>query len=134
MTQTEERLAQAPTPQNPVVHRLGKVERRFREFAEAAEMEPGALLEKLLEEGVTQTDLARSLECTRQAVGVLASRYGLEFPGAKLDLDEMVQRTTNAKDFAEYVGLFWGELTQQQMADQLDASLSTIKRRIKMLG
>ena len=123
----------APTPTNPHVYRLGKVERRFQEFAETAEMKPGQLLEKLLGEGVTQTQLASELSCTRQAVGVLASRYGLEFPGAKLDLDEAAKASSGAKNFKDYVKKFWGDLTQKQMADQLGASLSTIKRRIKDL-
>lgn len=129
MTQT-----QVPTPTNPAVYRLGKVEKKFQEYAESAGYEPGPLLEKLLEEGVTQTQLAEVLKCTRQAVGVLASRYGLEFPGAKLDLDEEAHRVSGAKDFKDYVKKFWGELTQKQMSEQLGASLSTIKRRIKALN
>ncbi len=123
----------SPTPTNPAVFRLGKVERKFRAFAEELNMEPGPLLEKLLGEGVTQTQLAEQIGCTRQAVGVLAGRYGLEFPGAKLDLDEESRRVSGATNFADYVKKFWGELTQKQMATQLGASLSTIKRRIKAL-
>jgi DNA-binding XRE family transcriptional regulator len=123
----------APTPKNPAVYRLGKVERKFRSFAEEQDTEPGALLVKLLNEGVTQTQLAETIGCTRQAVGVLAGRYGLEFPGAKLDLDVEAKRVSGCRNFKSYVKKFWGELTQKQMAEQLGASLSTIKRRIKDL-
>lgn len=123
-----------PTPTNPHVYRLGKVERKFREFAENIEKDPGELLVQLLEEGVTQTQLAEQMGCTRQAVGVLAKRYGLEFPGAKLDLDDVARQVSGAKDFKDYVKKFWGELTQKQMAEQLGTSLSTIKRRIKALN
>ena len=122
-----------PTPSNPAVHRLGKVERRLREFADELDMEPGELLVQLLEEEVTQTALAEKLECTRQAVGVLAKRYGLEFPGAELDLDETARQVSSASDFEDYVNRYWGQMTQAQMAEQLGASLSTIKRRIKKL-
>ena len=126
----------APTPSNPAVYRLGKVERRFRAHAEASAMTPGDLLLKLLEDGVTQTELSTLLACTRQAVGILASRYGLEFPGAKLDLDAAAESMSNCADFESYVKTFWvtGQLTQKDISEQLGASLSTIKRRIKSLG
>ena len=130
MTKTK---TKKPTPDNPAVHRCGKVERRLREFAEELEMEPGELLVQLLDEEVTQTALAEKLECTRQAVGVLAKRYGLEFPGAELDLDEIARQVSDASDFEDYVNRYWGAMTQVQMAEQLGASLSTIKRRIKKL-
>jgi len=127
---------EAPTPQNPAVYRLGKVERRFRAHAAEADVTPGDLLVSLLDQGVTQTELANLLGCTRQAVGILASRYGLGFPGAKLDLDTAAQEASNCQDFQHYVQEFWvsGALTQKEISKQLGASLSTIKRRIKALN
>lgn len=112
-------------------NRVGKVERVFRALAEKVGMLPGQLLEQLLEEGVTQVQLADQIGCTRQAVGVLAARHDRVFPGAKVDLDDLVRRVSAAKNFQAYVNLFWGEMTQAEMAEQLGISLSTMKRRCK---
>lgn len=111
--------------------RVGKVERTFGALADKVNMEPAALLEQLLEEGVTQVQLAEQIGCTRQAVGVLAARHGLEFPGAKVDLDDVVSQVSTATNFQEYIDMFWGDMTQAEMAEQLGISLSTMKRRCK---
>lgn len=123
-----------PTPDNPNVFRIGKVERRFREMAEDVELTPGELLQALIDEGVTQTKLAEIIDCTRQAVGILGQRYGLDFPGARADLDESVRQHTTCEDFTEYVEMYGGSISQKSMAEMLGTSLSTLKRRIKVLG
>ena len=130
---TKEKVNQ-PSPENPHVQRLGRVEKRFRELAEAAGKEPGILLSELMEKGVTQTELSQALECTRQAVGVLARRYGLDFPGARLDLNEAARQVSTQRDFKTFVEHYWGLLTQEQMAEELGTSVSTLKRRIRKLG
>jgi transcriptional regulator len=123
-----------PSPGNPHVQRLGRVEKRFRELADAAGKDPGELLKELLDKGVTQTDLSEALECTRQAVGVMARRYGLEFPGARLDLNEAARQVSTQRDFKTFVEHYWGLLTQEQMAEELGTSVSTLKRRIRKMG
>jgi DNA-binding XRE family transcriptional regulator len=97
-------------------------------------MEPAALLEQLLEEGVTQVQLANQIGCTRQAVGVLAARHGFEFPGAKVDLDDVVRQVSGHDSFQSYIDTFWGDMTQAEMAEQLGISLSTMKRRCKEIS
>lgn len=114
--------------------RVGKVERIFRALAEKVGMLPVQLLEQLLEEGVTQVQLADQIGCTRQAVGVLAARHDRVFPGAKVDLDDLVRRVSDTHDFQTYVDTFWGEMTQAEMAEQLGISLSTMKRRCKEIN
>ena len=122
------------TQATQTVTRVGKVERIFRELADKVGMEPAALLEQLLEEGVTQVQLANRIGCTRQAVGVLAARHGLEFPGARVDLDDVVSQVSSAETFQDYVDTFWGDMTQAEMAEQLGISLSTMKRRCKEIN
>lgn len=124
-------MTHVATPDNPLIQRIGKVERKFRAMADAIDMSPGDMLIQLMEEGVTQVQLAEHLECTRQAVAILATRYGLEFPGAKVDIDDVARQVSGASDFQDYIDKFWGELTQTEMADQLGVSLSTLKRRCK---
>jgi len=116
-------------PKGPV-HRLGRVEGNFRAMADQISLTPKVLLEKLVLEGVTQKKLSELLVCTRQAVGVLAERYGVEFPGAKLDLDTQVREKTGCRTFATFYKKVGAERTQSQMADELGVSLSTVKRRI----
>lgn len=112
-------------------YRTGKVERIFCALAEKLDLKPSGLLEQLLEEGVTQVQLAQQIGCTRQAVGVLAARLGYVFPGAKVDLDDVVQQVSTCQNFQEYIDTFWGDMTQAEMSDQLGISLSTMKRRCK---
>jgi DNA-directed RNA polymerase specialized sigma24 family protein len=109
---------------------MGKVERAWRARAYKLGRDPRELLESMIVEGVTQTQIAEQLNCTRQAVAVMASRHGLEFPGARLDVDAAAE-VHGCKSFEDYMDQFWGELTQEQMAEQLEVSLSTLKRRIK---
>jgi len=112
--------------------RMGRVERKWRAAAHKLNRDPKELLAGMITEGVTQTQLADQLGCTRQAVAVMARRYGLEFPGARLDLDSAAE-AHGSDSFEAYVDAFWGSLTQEQMAEQLDVSLSTLKRRIKKI-
>lgn len=111
--------------------RVGKVERIFCALAEKVGMLPAQLLEQLLDEGVTQVQLAEQIGCTRQAVGVLAARHNRVFPGAKVDLDDLVRQVSDADGFQDYIDTYWGEMTQAEMSDQLGISLSTMKRRCK---
>jgi transcriptional regulator len=133
-TKAKKEKKNQPSPGNPHVQRLGRVEKRFRELADAAGKDPGELLKELLDKGVTQTDLSEALECTRQAVGVMARRYGLEFPGARLDLNEAARQVSTQRDFKTFVEHYWGLLTQEQMAEELGTSVSTLKRRIRKMG
>ena len=137
MTKTETKTTQEhfyPTPHNPRIFRMGKVERRFQSLAEKAGMPPGEFLRKLIQDGVTQTELSEKLLCTRQAVAVLAGRYGLEFPGARIDIDEAVQQTSTCLNLEQFLTVFWGQMTQEEMASHLGVSLSTLKRRIREMG
>jgi transcriptional regulator with XRE-family HTH domain len=118
------------TPENPNVYRLGRVERTFRAMAEELGFQPGEFLQALLAENCTQAQLAQRIGCTRQAVGILASRYGLEFPGARMDFDHEATRF-GATDFSHYVEIFGDKLTQREMAAEIGTSLSTIKRLIR---
>jgi len=123
-----------PSPDHPRVLRQGRVERGLRELADAAGKTPGELLRELMEGGITQTALSEALGCTRQAVGVMARRYGLRFIGSRLDLTEVVQRSTDNESFEGFVKEHWGKKTQQEMAETLGISVSTVKRRIKRMG
>jgi len=123
----------APTPTAPAVYRLGRVERRFRELADRLKLDPGALLQKLLAEGVTQNQIAEQLGCTRQAVGVLGRRYGLVFPGARANLNVESLRL-GYPSFKAYYTSAKEDQSQGQIADSLGVSLSTVKRRAKSLG
>jgi len=114
------------------LQRLGKVERAWRARAHKLERDPKELLESMIVEGVTQTQIAEQLNCTRQAVAVMARRHGLSFPGARLDLDTAAE-AHGSTNFETYMDQFWGDLTQEQMAEQLQVSLSTLKRRIKKI-
>lgn len=114
--------------------RIGKVERIFCSLARKVEMSPAQLIEQLLDEGVTQSQLAAQIGCTRQAVGVLASRHGRVFPGARVNLDDIARQVSGSKDFQGYIDVFWGDMTQAEMADQLGISLSTMKRRCKEIN
>jgi len=114
------------------LQRMGKVERAWRARAHNLERDPRELLESMIVEGVTQTQIADELHCTRQAVAVMARRHGLSFPGARLDLDTAAE-AHGSDSFETYMDEFWGDLTQEQMSEQLKVSLSTLKRRIKRI-
>ena len=51
------------------------------------------------------------------------------------DCDALFSRALEAgcEQVAPLMDAFWGDLTQEQMAEQLDVSLSTLKRRIKKI-
>lgn len=123
---------ETPTPDNPNIQRLGKVERKLRSLAKAVEKEPGEFLESIINDGTSQTEVAEALGCTRQAVAAMASRYGLEFPGVSLDLDDLVTEK-GFETFAAYVDQNWGNMTQEEMAEDVGVSLSTLKRRIRTI-
>lgn len=113
--------------------RRGRVERALRLKADDLGMTPKKLLQTLISEGVTQRQIAEELGCTRQAVSIMAERHGVGFPGARYDLDEAAKRVSEAKNFRQFVKMFWGEFTQKQMAEMLGTSSSTVKRRIREL-
>lgn len=118
-------------PKGPT--RIGRVEKAFRLMAAGMDLEPQGLLAKLIEEGVTQSEIAEQLNCTRQAVGILADRYNCEFPGARIDEND-VSKSAAGMSFQRYIRIYGKTKSQAEMARELNISLSTLRRRLHKRG
>lgn len=108
---------------------MGLIETKFKRYAKNSKKKPEAYMKELISAGVTQKALADRLDCTRQAVGRIARKWGLEFPGCEIDIETKARR-------------IWGESFKAHiknnpdacyadMAMELEVSLSTFKRRVK---
>ena len=111
---------------------MGAVEDQFHRHAKKARKTPTQFMQALVEKGVTQSRLASRLNCTRQAIGRLARKYGVAFPGCRINIDAVATQV-------------WGEsfdkhmednpdVSYEDMAEELQVSLSTFKRRVKQMG
>lgn len=110
----------------------GVIESKFNRYAENAGKEPAQYLAELIEGGVTQSALAARLDCTRQAVGRIAKKFDLRFPGCEIDIDELAQQVWGCT-VKQYVKAH-PSISYREMADALDVSISTFKRRVRQLG
>ena len=111
---------------------MGAVEDQFLRHAKRARKTPQQLMQTLVDRGVTQNALATKLNCTRQAIGRLASKYGVEFPGCSIDI-EAVAKHIWGESFEDYIANH-PDVRYEDMALELGVSLSTFKRRVKKLG
>ena len=111
---------------------MGLVENRFKRFADAAGQDPAEYMADLVAGGATQKALAKRLECTRQAVGRIARKYEVEFPGCEIDIDAVAEEELGMS-FQKYVKKHPDE-RYVDIAETLGISLSTVKRRVKELG
>jgi hypothetical protein len=111
---------------------MGVVEKKFLGFAKRKRQRPAAYMKSLVEAGATQSELAERLGCTRQAVGRLAKKYGVVFPGCEIDIDA-VALDVWGEPFSDYVRGS-PEERYEDMAEDLGVSLSTFKRRVKTEG
>lgn len=110
----------------------GVIEKKFRRFAEAAGKTPKQYMSELIEAGVTQSTLAERLDCTRQAVGRIASKYDLFFPGCQLNVDELAEQVWG-ESLEKHIKSNSGK-SYNKMAEELGVSNSTLKRRVRDLG
>lgn len=110
---------------------MGIVERRFKKRAKKRNMGPKAFMKHLISKGHTQNAVAKWLGCTRQAVGRIAKKYGLVFPGCEIDI-EAVACEVWGETFSKHVKTSGDRY--EDMAEQLGVSISTFKRRVKRKG
>lgn len=110
----------------------GLVETKFRAYAKKKRKDPAVYMKELVESGVTQSALADTLGCTRQAIGRIAKKYGVTFPGCEIDIDA-VALAKWGESFDDHVQ---GNPDHRyvDMAADLGISLSTFKRRVKDMG
>jgi hypothetical protein len=110
----------------------GLVETKFRDYAKKKRKDPAKYMAELVESGVTQSALADQLGCTRQAVGRIAKKYGVSFPGCEIDIDA-VALSKWGSSFDNHVNKN-PDQRYVDMAAELGVSLSTFKRRVKQMG
>ena len=108
---------------------MGLIETKFKRFAKNSKKKPEALMKELIEAGVTQRALAERLDCTRQAIGRIARKWGLEFPGCEIDIETKAKKIWGMS-FEAYIKRYPNE-RYADMAVELGVSLSTFKRRVK---
>lgn len=111
---------------------MGLIENKFKRFAEVSKKKPEVLMRELIEAGVTQSALAERLDCTRQAIGRIARKWGLEFPGCEIDIEAKAKKIWGMS-FEAYIKRYPDE-RYVDMALELEVSLSTFKRRVKEVG
>ena len=111
---------------------MGFVEDKFEKAARKAKKTPAKYMAGLRDTGVTQKALADKLGCTRQAIGRLADKLGVPFPGCAINIDA-VARVVWGIPFAAAI-TDYPEERYVDMAEELGVSLSTFKRRVKELG
>lgn len=110
----------------------GLVEAKFMKHAARKKKKPAQYMAELVAHGVTQSQLAEKLGCTRQAIGRIAKKYGVSFPGCEIDIDA-VAASRWGESFDDYVQNN-PDKRYVDLAEELGVSLSTFKRRIKQMG
>lgn len=110
----------------------GLVEAKFKEQAASKGKKPAKYMKELVASGVTQSQMAEALGCTRQAIGRIAKKYGVVFPGCEIDIDA-VALARWGESFDDHVQSN-PDKRYIDMAEELGVSLSTFKRRIKRMG